>query len=158
MISENQRTQGNKGRRDIALMYDVFSMRFLTNFGIGFEHLVLTLAEFLYLHLVGDYSPTPRSVIGALQRDLGISVRNLAKDKEEDLRRLFSCWWSKPLQSSYNFERLMCFEGSFKRGTRPPMVVSEVFRCLVSMCKDKDIKVIMPLLAAGDQVCLYFVR
>ena len=34
------------------------------------------------------------------------------------------------------------------------MVVGEVFRSLVSLCKNKDIKVVMPLLAAGDQVCI----
>jgi len=99
----------------------------------------------------GDYSPTPTSVVGALKRDLNISVRDLSKDKEEDHRRLFSCWWSKPLDGKYSFKRILCFEGSFKIGSRPPMVVGEVFRSLVSMCKEKDIKVIMPLLAAGDQ-------
>ncbi|XP_065058675.1 uncharacterized protein LOC135686383 isoform X2 [Rhopilema esculentum] len=99
----------------------------------------------------GDYSPTPTSVIGALQRDLKISVRNLSKDKEEDHRRLFSCWWSKPLAKEYSYGRILCFEGSFKKNSRPPMVVGEVFRCLISMCKEKDIKVIMPLLASGDQ-------
>lgn len=108
------------------------------------------------IEFTGDYSPTPTSVIGALKRDLDINVRNLSRDKEEDHRRLFSCWWSKPLQGNYSFKRILCFEGSFKRGSRPPMVVSEVFRSLVSMCKEKDIKVIMPLLAAGDQVKLFF--
>lgn len=115
------------------------------------------LMHICFMLLLGDYSPTPSSVIGALKRELNISVRNLSKDKEEDHRRLFSCWWSKPLQGGYSFQKILCFEGSFKRGSRPPMVVGEVFRSLVSMCKEKDIKVIMPLLAAGDQVCLKIV-
>ena len=38
------------------------------------------------LLIPGDYSPTPSSLIGALAINLGISVRNLSKDKEEDLR------------------------------------------------------------------------
>eukprot|EP00794_Sanderia_malayensis_P007282 gene7282-8093_t len=99
----------------------------------------------------GDYSPTRTSVIGALFKDLDISVRSLSKNKEEDLRGLFSCWWSKPIPGNHSFDRIMCFEGGFKRGSRPPMVVGEVFRSLVSLCKEQDIKVMMPLLASGDQ-------
>jgi hypothetical protein len=42
---------------------------------------------------------------------LGISVRQLAKDKEEDLRKLYSCWWSKPLPEHLSFRKILCFEG-----------------------------------------------
>lgn len=99
----------------------------------------------------GDYSATPTSVIGALRRDLQINVRELAKNKEEDLRKLFSCWWSKLLPDRLPFKRILCFEGGFKKNARPPSTVGEVFRSLISLCRNEDLKVIMPLLAAGDQ-------
>ena len=62
----------------------------------------------------GNYIPTSTSVVGALSRE-GINVRRLAKHKEEDLRRNFFCWCSKPLEEvfekkSYPFKRLLCFE------------------------------------------------
>lgn len=47
--------------------------------------------------MLGDYSPVPNTLIGALRRTFGVLVGNLAKDKEADLRKLFYCWWSKPL-------------------------------------------------------------
>ncbi|CAH3154722.1 unnamed protein product, partial [Porites evermanni] len=103
----------------------------------------------------GDYSPTPSSLIGALAINLGISVRNLSQDKEEDLRRQYFCWWSKPLPEQYSFKRILCFEGGFgSRGSQPPKVVGAVFRCLVPILSGKDTtdgSVIMPLLASGDQ-------
>jgi hypothetical protein len=61
--------------------------------------------------VTGDYSPSPTSLIGQLLRKLGISVKHLAKDKEEDLRTLYSCWWSKPLAEHLSFKRILCFEG-----------------------------------------------
>lgn len=66
----------------------------------------------LYIHVpVGDYSPSPTSLIGQLQRKLSINVRELSKDKEEDLRSLYSCWWSKPLSNHLSFRKILCFEG-----------------------------------------------
>ncbi|XP_027053931.1 uncharacterized protein LOC113681070 [Pocillopora damicornis] len=104
----------------------------------------------------GDYSPTPSSLIGALSINLGISVRNLSQDKEEDLRKQYFCWWSKPLHERHSFRRILCFEGGFgSRGSSPPKVVGAVFRCLIPILSGKDSKggsVIMPLLASGDQV------
>ena len=95
-------------------------------------------------------------MIGALAINLGISVRNLSQDKEEDLRRQYFCWWSKPLPEQYSFKRILCFEGGFgSRGSQPPKVVGAVFRCLVPILSGKDTtdgSVIMPLLASGDQV------
>ncbi|XP_068703080.1 uncharacterized protein [Montipora foliosa] len=103
----------------------------------------------------GDYSPTPSSLIGALSINLGISVRNLSKDKEEDLRRQYFCWWSKPLPEHHSFRRILCFEGGFgSRGNSPPKVVGAVFRCLIPILSGKGNRngaVIMPLLASGDQ-------
>ena len=105
------------------------------------------------LSLAADsYAETPWSVIGALRRELGISVFALAADKEEDLRQIFSCWWSKELPQGVSFRRILCFEGSYKTGARPPSVIGEVFRCLVSLSKKHAIKVMMPLVATGHQV------
>eukprot|EP00794_Sanderia_malayensis_P007284 gene7284-8097_t len=98
-----------------------------------------------------NYQETPYSVIGALKRDLGLVMGDLAKDKEEDLRNIFSCWWSKELPSQYSYRRILCFEGAYKAGARPPTVIGEIFRCLVSLCKNKDIKVMMPLITTGHQ-------
>lgn len=111
---------------------------------------------FTLIFILGDYSPTPSSLIGALAINLGISVRNLSKDKEEDLRRQYFCWWSRPLPEEHSFRRILCFEGGFgSRGSTPPRVVGAVFRCLVPILSGEDSKggsVIMPLLASGDQV------
>ena len=108
------------------------------------------------LLISGDYSPTPSSLIGALAINLGISVRNLSKDKEEDLRRQYFCWWSKPLPEQYSFRRILCFEGGFgSHGSNLPKVVGAVFRCLIPILSGKGNltgSVIMPLLASGDQV------
>jgi len=99
----------------------------------------------------GDYTPTRTSVIGALKRDLEISIRELAMNKEEDLRKLCSCWWSKKLDAKLPFDRIMCFEGGFKKNTRPPSTISEIFRSLVSLCGNEDITVMTPILATGNQ-------
>ncbi|XP_032233355.1 uncharacterized protein LOC5508685 isoform X2 [Nematostella vectensis] len=98
----------------------------------------------------GDYSPTPSSLIGQLQIKLGLSVRKLSTDKEEDLRRQYYCWWSKPLTDELSFGRILCFEGGF-RGSRPPAVIGAVFRCLVPVLNNQEGSVMMPLLTSGDQ-------
>lgn len=110
------------------------------------------MKTFCYL---GDYSPTPTSLIGQLKIQLGISVRDLSKDKEEDLRQQYFCWWSKPLPDHLSYGRLLCFEGGFgSRASSPPKVIGAVFRCLVPILKNKEGSVIMPLLSSGDQVCV----
>lgn len=99
----------------------------------------------------GDYSPSRTSLIGQLHGKLGVSVRNLAKDKEEDLRSLYSCWWSKPLSDNLSFKKILCFEGSYNRRSKQAQVIGDVFRCLVPILENKEGKVIMPLLSTGDQ-------
>lgn len=66
---------------------------------------------YIFIIFSGDYSPTPSSLIGQLLIKLGVSVSQLAKDKEEDLRNLYSCWWSKPLPDHLSFRKILCFEG-----------------------------------------------
>ena len=100
----------------------------------------------------GDYTLVPSTVIGALHTDLKINMRKHAMNKEEDHRKLLSCWWTKKLPHDAPFKRIMCFEGGFKKGKQPPATVSEVFRSLTSLCKKKPKSVMMPLLSTGNQV------
>ena len=108
-----------------------------------------------FIFFADNYIETPWSVIGALRRDLGISVQDLANDKEEDLRSIFSCWWSKELPEDKSIRRILCFEGSYKTGARSTTVIGEIFRCLVSLSKGTEIKVMMPLISTGHQVRFY---
>ncbi|XP_077977077.1 uncharacterized protein LOC144432686 [Glandiceps talaboti] len=101
----------------------------------------------------GDYCATPTSLIGALLRNLNLSVRDLARDKAEDLRRLYNCWWSRPLPKEYPFRRILCFESNLSRYLQghSTELIGDVFRCLVPILNNKDGRVITPLLATGDQ-------
>ncbi|XP_071476688.1 uncharacterized protein [Diadema antillarum] len=99
----------------------------------------------------GNYEKIPGTVIGALYENLGIDVAKLAEDKEEDLRVLYSCWWSKPLPSNLPYRRVLCFESRRFRAGRPQELVGHAFRCLVPILKNKDASVITPLLSTGNQ-------
>ena len=66
--------------------------------------------DLLTCNFSGTYTAVPSSLIGALQRNLGIIVKELAKDKDIDLRQNFNCWVSKPLPEESPFRRLVCFE------------------------------------------------
>lgn len=61
-----------------------------------------------YKNFAGDYSPVRTSLIGALYYNLGVSVGGLSKNKQEDLRKLFYCWWSHPLPDNipYRYDRI----------------------------------------------------
>lgn len=77
-----------------------------------------------------NYPPLPGSLIGALARK-GLSVEELARRKEVDLRQSFSCWMSpllKDLRQGLHFARILCFE-PYCRGT-PAELVGDIFRSL----------------------------
>jgi hypothetical protein len=98
-----------------------------------------------------DYTPTPTSLIGALAQ-AGISVADLARDKEIDLRQFSSCWLSRPIgRPGVHFRRLLCFEPGY-RGD-PPEVVGDIFRSIVPFTTGKPpiSQVAIPLVASGDQ-------
>lgn len=98
-----------------------------------------------------DYLPTPSSLIGALDR-AGVSVADLAADKEIDLRRFSSCWLSRPIQQpNVPFNRILCFEPLY-RG-KAPELVGDVYRSIIPFtATDPPIsQLAMPLLASGDQ-------
>lgn len=98
------------------------------------------------------YTPTPGSLIGALH-DHGLSVAELARDKELDIRPTYSCWLSQefsPTDPGLRFRRILCFEPHV-RG-RPPEVVGDIFRALVAvLAVHPDIRsVALPIVSAGD--------
>ena len=100
-----------------------------------------------------DYLPTRTSLIGALYRK-GVSVEQLARSKEVDLRQTFSCWMSQEVAASHSgiqFKRILCFESSW-RGT-PPSVIGDIFRALAPFLGGEPpmSTVAMPIVASGDQ-------
>ena len=99
-----------------------------------------------------DYTPTPRSLIGALA-DKGVSLAELAEKKAVDLRENYACWLSEEIVSpdpGIQFKRILCFEPISKG--HPPEVVGDIFQGLISLLQsDHPINSIaMPLLASGE--------
>jgi hypothetical protein len=100
----------------------------------------------------GDYMPTSTSLIGALDRK-GLSVRELARKPEVDLRDTSSCWLSRPIERpDLHFRQLVCFETKNAQRTAPS-AVGDVFRSLIPYVNGEPWikRVAMPLLAAGNQ-------
>lgn len=98
-----------------------------------------------------DYLPTRTSLIGALHR-VGVSVADLARDKEIDLRSFSSCWLSRPIETpGMHFRRILCFEPAH-RGSAPE-VVGDIFRSIVPFATGTPPvrQIAMPLVASGDQ-------
>ena len=97
-----------------------------------------------------NYEPTPGSVIGALHR-AGLSVEDLAKSKEHDLRDNCGFWMSAPLTDAplHNISRLVVFEPEVLGP--PPEVVGDLFRGLFPFLDDAHNSTIaMPLISTGD--------
>lgn len=98
----------------------------------------------------GDYAAIGGTLIGALKRNLGLDVKELAKNKEMDLRTHFSCWMSKELDKDLPFKRLLCFERSRTKGNAVEQI-REMFRIFVPACGNQETTVITPLLGTGNQ-------
>jgi hypothetical protein len=99
------------------------------------------------------YGPLPGSLIGALDNK-GISVGQLATQKEVDLRHVFSCWMSREVlnpAAGIHFRRILCYEPLY-RGT-PAMQVGDIFRSLAPFVGGSPPvrTVAMPLVATGYQ-------
>jgi hypothetical protein len=80
----------------------------------------------------GDYEPISHTLVGALFEG-GLSLYEIAADKEVDLSTQLGCWLSRPLkpylQYRFNTKRIMSFEPRIL-SNKPEEVVSNVFRCL----------------------------
>ncbi len=100
----------------------------------------------------GDYLPTRRSLVGALDRK-GLSVVRLAERKDIDVRDHYGCWLSAPIEATPGmpYRYVLCFESA--RMGEAPEVVGDVFRALTPIASLRpDIKTVaMPILAAGEQ-------
>ncbi|MEM7219233.1 MAG: toll/interleukin-1 receptor domain-containing protein [Pseudomonadota bacterium] len=96
-----------------------------------------------------DYLTTSTSVVGALSR-AGLSVAELAANKQLDLRSSRSCWLSRPVPSGFGFDQLLCFEPLLNGP--PEEVVDDVFDFLNLLLLDshRDAIVAMPVVASGD--------
>ncbi|XP_071080878.1 uncharacterized protein [Haliotis cracherodii] len=101
----------------------------------------------------GDYSEVSSfTLIGALSRNLNISVGELARDKELDLRANFNCWVSKPLPHNVPYRRLVCFERGRRAGNgTTAQQISTMFRAMTPIFNNEETTVITPLLATGNQ-------
>lgn len=78
-----------------------------------------------------DYLPTASSLIGQLARR-GLSVSELAADKDADLRSTTSCWISKLIDGGrerYGFDRILCYEP--RAPAQAAEAVGDIFRALV---------------------------
>ncbi|XP_076463846.1 uncharacterized protein LOC143295997 [Babylonia areolata] len=98
----------------------------------------------------GDYAPVPGTLIGALRRNLDLSVVELAKNKASDLRKAFNCWVSHPLPPHIPYRQLVCFE-RLNRFEKLAEQISGMFRAMMPVFHNQDTTVITPLLASGNQ-------
>jgi hypothetical protein len=100
-----------------------------------------------------DYVPTSTSLIGALHRK-GLSIAEVARTKEVDLRSVFSSWLSHDLTAAFpeaGFRKILCFETT--RSGSAPDSVGNIFRAIIPFAVGESPiqSVAMPVLAAGDQ-------
>jgi hypothetical protein len=98
-----------------------------------------------------NYTPTPRSIIGALHRR-GLSVARLAEHKAFDLRETTGFWLSQPMvleATPVGVSRILCFEPHFL-GSHPAEVVGKLFRGLFPFLRDDhETKIAMAVIATG---------
>jgi hypothetical protein len=92
------------------------------------------------------------SVIGGLGAR-GLSVAELARQKDLDIRPTHSCWLSQAIadnQGSFGFKRLIVYEP--EPTIEPPERVGDVFRALqwLIAVRPEIRSVALPVLAAGD--------
>jgi len=101
-----------------------------------------------------DYTPVNGTLIGALDAK-GLSMNDIAEEKETDLRMQLGCWLSKPLhpdlQKKFHFKRILCFE-PLTQSNAAYEIVGNVFRCINAFAFEMENNIVaMPVLAAGNQ-------
>jgi hypothetical protein len=101
----------------------------------------------------GIYAPTSGTLIEALDRK-GISLAELAREKEDDLREAFGCWLSKDVSREHpraGFRRVLCFEAEM--WGRAAAVMGLIFRSIMALDPvDPPIRSIAtPIVASGSQ-------
>lgn len=102
----------------------------------------------------GSYEPYPGTLMAALH-NAGVSVAELAKDKDLNLMDQLSCWISKPLnetqQKSLNFKKILCFEPT-GNVQDVQSKVGTLFRGLNTYAlDDNNDEVALPVLATGSR-------
>src|SRR6266487_79004 len=102
----------------------------------------------------GSYVPLQGTLMAALYNK-GLSIEEMAKDKEIDLLDQLGCWLSKPLskdqQGKFNLKRILCFEPRIHPAA-PEEIVGNIFRCISTFAFDKQNNVVaMPMVASGNQ-------
>jgi hypothetical protein len=138
---------------DKIVVYDVNGEEHSIELWLGDITTISEMADILVISAFpGDYYPTRTSLIGSLfQR--GISVKNLAQDKFEDMRENSFCWISQQLPAITHdspYKRLICYEPP--HGIHPADGVGNIFRCLAAYAgSGHEINTIMmPLISTGD--------
>lgn len=114
---------------------------------------LLTISAFPY-----SYYPSTRSLIGALDRNLSISVAELAEDPLFDLRENAGCWISKEITENKIIKRIGGVEipsmhtGSHMYERRLIKAIKAYMQLINILTEhEPDTKVVvLPLLGAGD--------
>ncbi|BFZ05756.1 hypothetical protein BsWGS_08795 [Bradybaena similaris] len=107
--------------------------------------------DFIFISaFYGSYIASKSTLIGSLKVNLGINVRELARQKELDLWKNFSCWVSTPLPAAVPFRRIVCFEYNHRVGPLTEQL-SQIFLAMMPIFNNTEATVITPLLASGNQ-------
>ncbi len=98
-----------------------------------------------------DYTPSPKSLIGALDRNCGISVLDLSKSCEYDFRDSLGCWIAKVNQTS-KFARIACVDITGGRLEIAELIENLFVALSILEMKGVNIRnLALPVLGAGMQ-------
>lgn len=131
----------------------------LKNFGLYYGDLTdLNCSEkagwLVVSSLPNDYSPTPGSLIGALNGK-GISVQALSQDKAADYEPELACWVSKEITSTdptIQFSRILLFEPPRPSGQTAPAHVKDILAGIKRYLSPDNPKtsVLSPMVSTGS--------
>lgn len=103
---------------------------------------------------IGGYSPTPGTLVGSLSQNCQISLKQLSRDPEIDLRGPLNVWISGEL-ANQKFKRIICIEIVGLSTTEEDIekAVKNLFS-LIALANAQDIKIetlAMPFIGTGRQ-------